>query len=57
MSKMCIRDRIEGYWSSPGELGTPARYYDENDQEITLNTGTTFICIIWKDYAEDVVIE
>ena len=48
---------IEGYWSNPGELGTPARYYDENDQEITLNTGTTFICIIWKDYAEDVVIE
>ena len=37
---------IEGYWSNPGELGTPARYYDENDQEITLNTGTTFICII-----------
>ena len=48
---------IEGYWSNPGELGTPARYYDENDQEITLNTGTTFICIIWNDYADDVVIE
>lgn len=49
--------QIEGYWSNPGELGTPARYYDENDQEITLNTGTTFICIIWNDYAEDVVIQ
>ena len=48
--------RIEGCWSNPGELGTPARYYDKNDQEITLNTGTTFICIIWNDYAEDVVI-
>ena len=48
---------IEGYWSNPGELGTPARYYDENDQEITLNQGTTFICLIWKDYKDDVVIE
>ncbi len=48
---------IEGYWRNPGEPGTPARYYEENDQEITLNTGTTFICIIWKDYAGDVVIE
>lgn len=49
--------RIDGYWSNPGELGTPARYYDESDQEITLNRGTTFICIIWNDYAEDVVIQ
>ena len=48
---------IEGYWSNPGELGTPARYYEEDGQEITLNTGTTFICIIWNDYAQDVVIE
>lgn len=48
---------IEGYWSNPGELGTPARYYEENGQEITLNTGTTFVCVIWNDYADDVVIE
>ena len=48
---------IDGYWKNPGELGTPARYYDENDQEITLNNGTTFICIIWNDYKDDVVIE
>ena len=48
---------IEGYWRNPGEPGTPARYYEKNDQEITLNRGTTFICVIWKDYADDVVIE
>lgn len=48
---------IEGYWSNPGELGTPARYYDNNNQEITLNTGKTFICIIWNDYKDDVVIK
>ena len=28
---------IDGYWKNPGELGTPARYYDENDQEIVLD--------------------
>jgi len=48
---------IEGYWTNPGELGTPARYYDNNNQEITLNTGKTFICIIWNDYKDDVVIQ
>ena len=48
---------IEGYWSNPGELGTPARYYEKNGEEITLNTGKTFVCIIWKDYADDVVIK
>lgn len=47
---------IEGYWRNPGELGTPARYYDENDREIVLNTGKTFVCVVWNDYADDVVI-
>lgn len=49
---------IEGYWSNPGELGTPARYYDGKDgQEIVLNQGKTFVCIVWNDYREDVVIK
>ncbi|MCI8994520.1 MAG: DUF3048 domain-containing protein [Lachnospiraceae bacterium] len=48
---------VEGSWSNPGELGTPARYYDTEGNEIMLNTGTTFICIIWEDYANDVVIQ
>ena len=48
---------IDGYWKNPGELGTPARYYDENDQEIVLNNGKTFICIIWNDYKDDVVVQ
>ena len=48
---------IEGYWSNPGELGTPARYFDNNNKEITLNTGKTFICIVWNDYKDDVVIK
>ncbi len=48
---------IEGYWSNPGELGTPARYYENNNQEIVLNNGKTFVCIIWNDYVDDVVIQ
>lgn len=48
---------IEGYWTNPGELGTPAKYFDNNNQEIVLNQGKTFVCIIWNDYKGDVVIE
>lgn len=48
---------IEGYWNNPGELGTPARYYTEDDVEITLNTGKTFVCVIWNDYKDEVVIK
>ena len=48
---------IEGYWRNPGELGTPARYYEEDDTEIVLNVGKTFICTVWTDYEGDVVIQ
>lgn len=48
---------IDGTWRNPGELGTPARYYDEDGQEIILNNGKTFVCIIWNDYKDDVVIQ
>lgn len=48
---------IEGYWNTYGDLGSPARYYDDNNQQIVLNNGKTFICIIWNDYADDVVIQ
>ncbi len=48
---------IEGYWNNPGEPGTPARYYQKDNSEIVLNPGKTFVCIIWNDYAGDVVIQ
>ncbi len=48
---------IEGTWKNPGKLGTPAKYYDGYGNEIVLNTGKTFICIVWNDYADDVVIK
>lgn len=48
---------IEGFWNNPGDLGRPARYYEKDNSEIVLNPGKTFICIIWNDYAGDVVIQ
>ena len=49
---------IEGYWNnSSGGLGTPARYFDNDNNEIVLNNGKTFICIVWNDYVDDVVIQ
>ena len=48
---------IKGYWNTAGDLGTPARYYDMDNNQIVLNNGKTFICIVWNDYADEVVIE
>lgn len=35
----------------------PAKYYDNDGNEIVLNQGKTWICIIQDSYAEDIVIE
>lgn len=48
---------IEGYWNTEGDLGAPARYYDKDNNQIVLNNGKTFVCIIWNDYADEVVIQ
>lgn len=47
---------VEGTWSRT-EMYQPAKYYDKNGEEIVVNPGKTWICIIWNDYADDVVIE
>lgn len=33
---------------------TPAKYYDENDEEIIFNQGKTWVCNIWQEYGESV---
>lgn len=48
---------IEGTWWRDGSNSAPAKYLDENGNRIYLNQGKTWICIIWTDYEEDVVIE
>lgn len=35
----------------------PAKYLDENGGRIIMNQGKTWVCIIWNQYADDVVIE
>ncbi len=47
---------IEGTWNRT-EIYEPTKYHDKDGNEIEVNTGKTWICIIWKDYADDVVVE
>ena len=48
---------IEGTWWRDGDNASPAKYLDENGKRVLLNQGKTWICIIWLDYEDDVVIE
>lgn len=47
---------IEAKWERKGDYD-PNMYYDENGNEIVLNQGKTWVCIIWKDYAEYIKYE
>ncbi|MBQ0028320.1 MAG: DUF3048 domain-containing protein [Lachnospiraceae bacterium] len=47
---------VEGTWSRT-EIYQPTKYYDGDGNEVVVNPGKTWICIIWNDYADDVVIE
>lgn len=43
-------------WKRESEDG-PSKYYDESGNEIVLNRGKTWVCIIQDSYTEDMVIE
>lgn len=47
---------IEGTWSRYSDTD-PALYVDKDGNPIELNRGKTWICIIWDEHADDVVIE
>jgi hypothetical protein len=47
---------IEGTWVRDGE-NEPAKFYDQQDNEIIFNQGKTWICVIREDYADKIVIE
>lgn len=47
---------IEGTWSRSCDE-EPAQYVDEQGDPIQINPGKTWVCIIWDEYGEDVVIE
>ena len=46
---------IDGTWTRDGEWG-PETYYDADGNEIELNTGKTWICVIQDSYADRVEI-
>lgn len=43
---------IKGTWERYDGDATPAKFYDENGDEIIFNQGKTWICNIWKEYSE-----
>ncbi len=43
---------IRGTWSRYDGDFTPARFYDEEGDEIIFNQGKTWICNIWQEYGE-----
>lgn len=47
---------VEGYWNRNDD-SVPAQYTDESGNPIPITPGKTWICIIWDDFADDVVIE
>ncbi len=48
---------IKGTWKRYDGDGTPAKFYDENEEEIIFNQGKTWVCNIWKEYGEFVKYE
>lgn len=42
---------IEGTWSRSGD-NEPNIFYDKSGNEIVLNQGKTWFCLIWEEYAE-----
>lgn len=47
---------IEGTWNRIYD-NSPALYLDKDGNQIQLNPGKTWVCIIWDEYGQDVVIE
>ena len=43
---------IKGTWKRYDGDATPAKFYDENGEEIIFNQGKTWICNIWEEYGE-----
>jgi hypothetical protein len=48
---------IEGTWSRMNGDRTPAKFYDTEGNEIVFNQGKTWICLIWEEFGDAVVIE
>lgn len=47
---------VEGYWNRNDD-SVPATYTDTEGNPIPVSPGKTWVCIIWDDFEDDVVIE
>ena len=43
---------IKGKWMRYDGDATPAKFFDENGEEIIFNQGKTWVCNIWEEYGE-----
>lgn len=43
---------IKGTWERYDGDATPAKFFDENGEEIIFNQGKTWVCNIWQEYGE-----
>lgn len=48
---------IKGTWKRYDGDATPAKFFDENNEEILFNQGKTWVCNIWEEYGEFVKYE
>jgi hypothetical protein len=48
---------IEGTWRRMDGDRKPAKFYDEDGKEIILNQGKTWICLIWEEHSDAIVLE
>lgn len=48
---------IKGTWERYDGDATPAKFYDENGEEIIFNQGKTWVCNIWEEYGEFAIYE
>jgi len=47
---------VEGTWSRYSDTD-PALYVDADGNPIRLNRGKTWVCLIWNEHADDVVLK
>ncbi|MBQ6885901.1 MAG: DUF3048 domain-containing protein [Lachnospiraceae bacterium] len=48
---------VKGSWQRMNGDEKPAKYYDENGNEIVFNQGKTFVCEIWDKWASSITYE
>ncbi len=48
---------VKGRWMRYGGDDSPAKYYDEDGNEIIFNQGKTWVCGIWQEYGDSVTVD